>query len=434
MPLSYFLYRDDAPLPYAAMVILWIGFALAAVGSAVAVMAPLPVWRRAAASLGGLWWYAGITGAISVGAMELSQLLWEPTATLTFNLVRRLLLPVLPTLTADPVARTLSTERFAIEITSYCSGLEGVGLVLAFCTAWLICFRREYIFPRALALIPAGLAAIFALNVVRIAVLMLIGYAGYPDVALYGFHSQAGWIAFIAVACGVVLLSRRFAWLYRMPATPATVADQDNPTATYLMPLLAILAAGMISHAISGSFEYFYPLRVMAALAALGFFWRKLAVLDWRCSWRGPAIGVAVFLVWFIGARYLMSPTAMPERLAAMSTLLRSGWIFCRIVGSVVFVPIAEELAYRGYLMRRLCDADFRSVSYRSVSGIALLASAVLFGLAHGTMWLPGILAGGAYGLLVMRSGQLGESVVAHATSNALIAASALLFGQWQLW
>ncbi len=33
----------------------------------------------------------------------------------------------------------------------------------------------------------------FALNALRIAILMLIGNAGFPDVAAYGFHSQAGW-------------------------------------------------------------------------------------------------------------------------------------------------------------------------------------------------------------------------------------------------
>ena len=66
----------------------------------------------------------------------------------------------------------LRTNRFAVQIADVCSGLEGVGLMLAFSGAWLLYFRDEYIFPRALLLIPAGVAAIFALNVLRIAALI----------------------------------------------------------------------------------------------------------------------------------------------------------------------------------------------------------------------------------------------------------------------
>jgi len=435
VPLSYFLYRHEAaPAPFQVIVSLWIVFAAAAVLSAAAAMAPRSVWRQAAASLGVLWVYALLAGLVSACAIDLSQRLWEPTATLTFKLVRALLLPVLPQLAADPVARTLSTPRFAVEVSSLCSGLEGVGLILAFSAAWLVYFRREYIFPRALLLIPAGLAAIFALNVVRIAVLVLIGNAGYPDVAIYGFHSQAGWIAFIAVACGLVLVSRRSAWLYRAPVGSEVLVAEENPTAAYLMPLLAILTAGIIAHAISGSFEYFYPLRVIAGLTVLGFFWKTLGAVEWRFSWRGPAVGAAVFVAWILAARYLQQPSAMPERLAAMSPLLRVGWILTRTLGSVAIVPIAEELAYRGYLMRRLSAPAFEAVPYASVKWTALLASSLAFGLAHGDMWFAGTVAGAAYGLLVVRTGHLSEAIAAHVTSNALVAAAVLVAGDWQLW
>ena len=268
----------------------------------------------------------------------------------------------------------------------------------------------------------------------RIAILVLIGNAGYADVAIYGFHSQAGWIAFIGVACGLILLSRRSAWLYRTSARSGDLEATDNPTATYLMPVLSILAAGIVAHAVSGSFEYFYCLRVVAGFTAIVYLWKKLALIDWSWSWRGPAVGIAVFIAWLIADKVLTPSSGMPSRLAAMSPLLCAAWILSRTVGSVVFVPIAEELAYRGYLMRRLSAADFESLPYASVKWTALLVSSVVFGLAHGDMWVAGILAGAAYGLLAMRTGSLGEAVAAHATSNALIAATVLTTGRWQLW
>jgi uncharacterized protein len=73
-------------------------------------------------------------------------------------------------------------------------------------------------------------------------------------------------------------------------------------------------------------------------------------------------------------------------------------------------------------------------VAFAEVGRPALAAGALLFGVTHGGLWLPGVLAGVAYGLLAIRTGRLGESVVAHATTNAMLAASVLLFDQWQLW
>jgi exosortase E/protease (VPEID-CTERM system) len=435
IPLSYSLYRDEAtPLPLAAVVTLWIGIGGAAALSAVVAMAPWRLWRQAAVALGNMWWYAVIAALLSASAMHLSQRLWGPTATLTFNLVRQLLLPVIPMLSADPATRVLSTDRFAVEVSEICSGLEGVGLMLIFTGAWLLYFRREYIFPRALLLIPAGVTGVFGLNVLRISVLFLIGDAGFPDVAVYGFHSQAGWIAFIAVACGLVLLSRRSGWLNRAAAHSDASSAMHNPTAAYLMPLLAILAAGAVSSAISSGFEFFYPLRVIGGLLMLARYRRKLATIDWHWSWRGPAVGALVFLVWIVAAYFLVPQSAMPAKLATVSPALRGFWIVSRIAGSILIVPVAEELAYRGYLMRRLVNADFESVPFNTVHWPALTATAVVFGLAHGALWLPGVVAGIAFGLILVRRGRIGEAVAAHATANALIAASVLGAHQWQLW
>jgi len=435
VPLSYLLYRDSpASLPFVTVVSLWIVLATAATLTAFAAMAPWSVWREGARALGIIWFYAVTAALLGASAMQLSQRLWAPTAALTFDLVRRLLLPILPQLHADTTNLVLSTGRFAVQISEVCSGLEGMGLMLAFCIAWLLYFRRDYIFPRTLLLIPVGLASIFVLNILRIAVLVLIGHAGFPGVAAYGFHSQAGWIAFNAAACTLVYLSRRSTWLNRSALTFSSKLETDNPTAAYVMPFLAILIAGTLSHAMSSDFERLYLLRLIAGVAMLALYRKKLATLDWRWSWRAPAVGLLVFLFWITTARFLLSPAAIPVKLDALSTPLRGIWIAGRVATSVLIVPITEELAYRGFLMRRLCDKDFESVPYRSVSWLALSVTAVVFGLPHGALWLPAILAGLAYGLVLVRRGGIGEAVVAHATTNALIAAIVLGWNQWQLW
>jgi exosortase E/protease (VPEID-CTERM system) len=418
------------PIPFAAVVCLWLVCAAAAVFCAFVALAPLPLWLKAARALGNVWLYSVAAALAAAAAIPLTQDLWRSTAAATFELVRLILLPILPGLSADPATRVLGTQRFAVEILEFCSGIEGMSLILVFMTVWLWYFRKEYRFPRALLLIPFGVMLMFGLNAVRIAVLVLIGNAGYPEVAEYGFHSQAGWIAFNAVAVGIAAWSRYSRWLNRS-VEPLESDQSDNPTSVFLMPLLAILAAGMLSHALSGRFEWFYPLRLLACAAVIVFYRQRLAALDWRASWRGPLLGVGVFFVWNIGVKFLAPHSGMPAALAVASPGLRWGWIICRIAGSVLTVPLAEELAYRGFLMRRLQSREFDSLAYGRVSWFAVAVSSVVFGAAHGALWLPGIVAGLAYGWIVKRQGQLGEAVTAHMTTNFLVAAVALGSGNW---
>jgi exosortase E/protease (VPEID-CTERM system) len=434
-PLSYLLYRyTDSDLSFATVVALWIVVSAAAALAALLAMAPGPLWLAVVRSLGVIWWYATGAALLGTGAMQAAQMLWTPTAALTFDMVRRVLTPFIPTLTADPANLVIRTDRFAIQVAEVCSGLEGMGLMLAFCVAWLVYFRREYFFPRALLLIPIGIFVMFTFNVVRISALLLIGHAGYPDVAIYGFHSQAGWIAFNAAAGGLVFFSRRSAWLNRGASRSSAAAPSDNPTAAYLMPLLAILAAGMVAHAMSGGFETFYPLRLIVGAIVLGIYARRLTTLDWHWSWRGPVVGALVFLLWIFAAHFLIPAESIPIKLDALTAVTRGIWIASRLAASILTVPIAEELAYRGYLMRRIGHSDFDAVPFQSIRWPALCAAAIVFGLMHGALWLPGIAAGLAFGLVTVHRGRIGEAVAAHATANALVAVAVLGWDQWQLW
>jgi len=78
-----------------------------------------------------------------------------------------------------------------------------------------------------------------------------------------------------------------------------------------------------------------------------------------------------------------------------------------------------------------LQSRDFDSLAYERVGWFAVAASAVLFGAAHGALWLPASVVGFAYGWIVKRRGRLGEAVAAHMTTNLLVAAVALGFGNW---
>jgi uncharacterized protein len=88
-------------------------------------------------------------------------------------------------------------------------------------------------------------------------------------------------------------------------------------------------------------------------------------------------------------------------------------WVVLLVVMVVVGAPLVEEVFFRGLLMRSL-QARWNDV-------LALIASAVFFGLVHlQGLQLPGlILFGLVAGICAQRTGRLGMSIFAHAAFNA---------------
>ena len=398
---------------------------------------PPGLWIQIVRGTGHLWIYTSIAVVAACFAGDASRSLWQPMGRLTFSMVEGLLRLVLPGVTADPVRMIIGTGKFRVEIAEQCSGFEGAGLMLAFGVVWLCLFRKECRFPQALLLIPAGVAIIYLLNAVRIAALILIGNAGAPEIATGGFHSQAGWIAFNVVALGFSITARHMPYFsLNLPHAQSPAESAGNATSAYLIPFLTILAAGMAAGAVSGKFEWFYPVRFFAAAGALWVFRNTYSKLDWRVGWLGPAIGAAVFLLW-IGIDRMMGASAgsgIPDALRVSSAATRITWISLRVLAATITVPVAEELAFRGFLLRRLVSQDFESVPFTRFTWIALLVSSALFGALHGSLWFPGILAGLLYAFAAIRRGRIGEAVAAHATTNALLAGYVLLYGAWHLW
>lgn len=419
------------------MVVAWAAAAAAAVVFAAFAFLPKAFWKEMLQGTGDAWAYALVLGTGACLFAAYATPIWGPLARWTLSLAWLLLRPLVPGITADPAHMLLGTPAFTAHVEPACSGYEGIGLILAFTIGWLWFLRREWRFPRALLVIPMGVAAIWVFNAVRVAALVLIGIAGSPGIAMQGFHSHAGWITFNAVALGTCLVARRSSWLTLAGSAGARVAErtEPNPAAPYLMPFLAILAAGLLAGAASSGFDWLYAFRIVAAAAALWYFRDRYRALDWCVGWPALALGALVFLIW-IGLEPVIGAARLeqPWQLAQAAPLARLAWIALRVIGAVLTVPIAEELAFRGFLLRRLVSSDFESVAWRAFAWAPFLISSVAFGLLHGERWLAGTIAGTVYALAMMRRGRIGEAVVAHAVTNALLAIYVLTTGNWQLW
>ena len=450
------------PLGY-AIIALWYAVGIAAIALAGWAFVPPGLALEFVRSTGYAWVYALAAAVIAWRAVVFSplwhgavwnpaiDLSWKPATDVTFSLVKSFLHLFLSQVVADRATMTIGSPKFSVQITAWCAGFEGTALMLVFSIAWIGYFRREFRFPHALLLVPAGMLVVWLSNALRITALILIGVAGAPKVAAGGFHSQAGWIAFNCVALGFAVLTRHMPWFASRTITSKGISAgtlssiqpehampaAHNSTAAYLMPFLGILAAAMISRAASsGGFEWLYPLRFVAAAAVLWFFRSKYLELDWRFGGFSVIAGCAVFGIW-LGLDLMAGthpPSAIAAGLASLPSPARITWLVFRTVAAVITVPIAEELAFRGFLIRRLTSADFETLSSRHYTYVAVLVSSVAFGLLHGDRWLAGTLAGLIYAVAYLRRGRIGDAVVAHATTNALLAVCVLLGGKWDLW
>ncbi len=424
--------------------LLWLVVGVTAIVAGACTFIPLTAWRQVLRITGNLWVYA-LAASLTVCLLgAYARTLWASTAAWTFFIVKGILALFLSGVVTNLSTMSIGTEAFHVEIDSACSGLEGAALILGFSLLWLWLLRREFRFPRALILAPASVLVLFFLNAVRIAALILIGNAGAPEIALGGFHSQAGWIAFNGVAIALMVGARRMQWIAVSPSGTLALDAKDstqlpvateNPAAPYLVPFLSILAAAMISRAASGGFEWLYPLRFLASGAALWIFRANYRKLDWHFGWEAPAVGTFVFVLWLGGdwvtGVHPQNPFAAnaDRGIAAAQSI----WLVLRVMSSVITVPISEELAFRGYLIRRIVAVDFASLSPRAFTTTSLIISSLAFGILHGERRIAGTIAGLLYAAVLLRRGRIGDAVIAHATTNGLLAASVVLTGQWNL-
>ena len=204
-----------------------------------------------------------VVGVFALGIGNSTGKLWDSLHSSTFRSAQGVLHLFAQDVVCHPKTHELGIGDFVISIAPVCSGFEGIGLIWALLGAYLLLFRKDLRFPQALLLIPLGTVVIWSFNVLRIVLLVIVGASGRPDVALGGFHSQAGWLGFNIVGLGLVAISRRFRLFSRVdtsgespPINPAVT----NPTAAYLGPMLSIVATAMITGAMSnGQFDALYP-------------------------------------------------------------------------------------------------------------------------------------------------------------------------------
>jgi len=184
--------------------------------------------------------------------------------------------------------------------------------------------------------------------------------------------------------------------------------------------------------------RWLYPVQVGAVLALLLAFWRGYEelhrfALSLKQALFAVVAGIVVLVLWVnLDAPWMTigsAPGYDPRTHGEIDWLL----VAIRICGAVLVVPVMEELFWRSFLMRWVERSNFMSVDPARIGFKAFVIPCVLFGFEH-TLWLAGIVAGVAYGLLYMRHRKLWSPILAHAITNGLLGVWVLHTGGWQFW
>ncbi len=420
--------------------VLWLLVAMVTFVTWLGSLVPFAVCRRELATLGVPIAIGAAVGVLAWLAGQASIGAWTSLSRWTFQCVAILLQLAGIPVVQDPSQFILGTASFDVQIAPECSGYEGMGLAVVFVSTYLWWRRSEHLFPRSLLLIPMAIGLMFAANVLRLALLIWIGHIGFDEFALGGFHSQAGWLAFNVVALCLVFYARSSHFFRRENAISDDLTDASENRTLESVPMLAPFVVLTITLMVTGSvqleFDWLYPLRFLAVSLAFACFWNRYRPEHWnyRMDWFGPSVGVAVYAMW-IWLEPPANSTVVNESFAQAQAIGGGwffGWLVFRVLGSVVTVPLAEEFAFRGYLQPWLATQFSKSATGMPV--VALVVSSLAFGALHPGRIMAGTLAGMLYGWVYYRRGRLMDAVVAHATTNGLIALQVLACSQWSLW
>lgn len=204
--------------------------------------------------------------------------------------------------------------------------------------------------------------------------------------------------------------------------------------------LMLLLGLGGMLHLAA---NWAYPLRTVAAGAVLLWCSRGLIRLRPSRALLSVMLGIAVFVIW-IGPDLLWP--GYREHWLFRNSLLHAGgdlrpelrnsllFLLFRLGGSVLLVPVVEELFWRAWLMRWLISHEFHKLPLGACTAQAFWISALLFASEHGAYWDVGLAAGIVYNWWMVRTRSLADCILTHAVTNACLAAYVLVAGKWEYW
>ena len=216
------------------------------------------------------------------------------------------------------------------------------------------------------------------------------------------------------------------------------------PAIPFVAPFAAFLILLGLRSYLPIASRWEYPLRVVIVSGVLVLVSR--GIISWRPVRPASSvfIGVLVFAIWILPDlvwpsyrhHWLFENAITGTARSSLPAGLRSDAVFLafRLFGTMIVVPIIEELFWRGWLPRYMIDSNFRKIPLGNFSAMSFCLTAALFASEHGPFWDVGLLAGLTYNWWMLRTRNLADCMIAHAVTNACLGAFVVFRDQWQYW
>jgi CAAX prenyl protease-like protein len=211
----------------------------------------------------------------------------------------------------------------------------------------------------------------------------------------------------------------------------------------YVLPMAIFMGFTSVGASWKSLYALSYVTKTVGVAVALWVLWPKFTKARWDHWWLGVIVGMIGIFQWVGMQLYLQqfqffkpSPDAFdPTAWFEGQPGIMWAFIAVRIAGAVLVVPVMEELFWRDFLWRTImAPADFKSAKVGEWGWQPFLGVAVAFSFVHGNWWLTSIVWALMIGAMLVWTRSLGACIIAHATTNLLLAAYVLYTHQWFFW
>ena len=228
------------------------------------------------------------------------------------------------------------------------------------------------------------------------------------------------------------------------------------PEVPRVLPFALFLIIGSFQgKGFAGSEYWLYAAKTLLIGAMLWAIRGWLPEMKWSFKIEAVVVGIVIAILWigFDGklpsldelwglARKLVTgklpeplkpePPWNPLEFFRAAPALGWGFVLIRVLGRSLVVPPLEEVFYRSFVSRYLANPKFLELPLGVWHPMAFVVTSLMFGLAHPGQWIQAVVCGMAFQALVIRNRRLGDAMLAHATTNAIISAYAIATQQWQ--
>ena len=195
-----------------------------------------------------------------------------------------------------------------------------------------------------------------------------------------------------------------------------------------------------------------YTLKIVLTVAAILFVLPGYREFPLGLSPWAVAVGVVGVVVW-VGIcrldleRTLLEPlglgsfVSMGQRSAfnpfeQFQGNMTAAWAFLsvRLFGLAVVVAVIEEFFLRAFVMRFVMDADWWKIPFGQVSLLAVVVGTAIPMLSHPAELLAAAVWFSMVTVLMVKTRNIWDCVVAHGVTNLLLGVYVVLSGEWHLW